>query len=215
MLSMRPPNLLTTAGLGLEQASSPPSSCRGPRESGQGCRPVHRIVLVLACILLSACQPPAVCREAPGCVWIPPDEPLVLGVLRTWVGEQAAAGAATLAGVQQAIEERGSLLGHRLVLSRAASECTPESARIAVTALLTNARLFLILGPTCSTEIPVIAPLVEEAGAFLITPPAGEEAAYQQTSQILAILEQIAIPGRDGALYLPRRELQRWLASLP
>ncbi len=171
--------------------------------------------LLATCYLLSACQAPAICRVAAGCVFVPPDQPLVIGVLRAWLGPHAAAGTETLAGIKRAVEERSYLLGHHIVLNRAGSECTQESARMAATALLTDADVFLIIGPTCAVEVAAITPLLQDAGVFLATPLPGEEAAYRLTIQILDSLEEIAIQSPDGALYLPRRDLDRVLGPLP
>jgi len=172
-------------------------------------------VLLLGLLLLGACRPPAACLEAEGCVLVPPDAPLVIGVLRAWLGEYAQAGEQMLDGIQQAVEERPTLLGHEILLRRAGSECSEESARIAATALLTDSDIFLILGPTCPDEIPAITPLLQDAGVILVTPPPGKEAAYHRTRQVLDSLEQIAVKSRDGTLYLPRRAVQASLTRLP
>lgn len=178
--------------------------------------PVGLLALsLLVSLLVSACRAPAACRNETGCIVIPPDAPLVLGALHAWLGEHAFAGEQMLAGIQKAIEARKYLLEHEIVLHRAGSECTGESARLAATALLTDPNLFLLLGPTCTDEIEAITPLLADAGVFLVTPPPGEEAAYRQTMQILDILQQVTIPARDGTLYLPRMDLRRKLQALP
>lgn len=187
-------------------------------ESSENHRPHHVGLLalfLLFCFLLQACGTPAACRNESGCIVIPPDAPLVLGVLRAWLGEHASAGEQMLKGVKRAVEEREYLLGHEIVLRRAGSECNKESAHLAATSLLTDPTVFLILGPTCTEEIDVIAPLLADAGVFLVTPPAGEEIAYRRTLQILDILQQAAIQARDGTLYLPRQNLQHRLHALP
>lgn len=173
------------------------------------------LIALLFGLLLSACRVPAPCKDEAGCIVIAPDRPVVLGVLRAWLGEHASAGEQMLTGIQKAVEERESLLGHDIALHRAGSECNEESARLAATALLTDPDIFLLLGPTCADEINAIAPLLTDAGVFLVTPPTGEEAAYRLTTQILDILQQAAIQGHDGTLYLPRRDLQRRLQTLP
>lgn len=173
------------------------------------------LIALLFGLLLGACRTPAPCKDEAGCIVIAPDRPVVLGVLRAWLGEHASAGEQMLAGIRRAVEERESVLGHEIILHRAGSECTEESARLAAAALLTDPDIFLLLGPTCAEESNAIAPLLTDAGVFLITPPAGEEAAYRLTTQILDILQQAAIQGHDGTLYLPRRDLQRRLHALP
>ncbi len=179
----------------------------------------HHVELVplflLLCLLLSTCRAPAACRNEAGCIVIPPDAPVILGVLHTWLGEHASAGEQMLFGIRRAVKEQEHLFGHEIVLRRAGSECTQESARLAATALLTNPNVFLILGPTCAEELEAITPLLADAGVFLVTPPPGEEAAYRLTMQILDMLQHAAIPTRDGTLYLPRRDLQRRLHALP
>jgi ABC-type branched-subunit amino acid transport system substrate-binding protein len=111
--------------------------------------------------------------------------------------------------VEQVVAEKDPLLGHKIDLIRAATDCTPESARAAATLLARTLNLLAVIGPTCLSEYYITDPILLDAGIVPLTPYRPN--AHASAELLLATLEQTAIHGRDGTLYIPRMALREAL----
>ncbi len=163
--------------------------------------------LFLASILfLAACGPaPYTCTDPLGCLEIPPDAPIVIGVLPTLSGPNAPAGTEMLAAVQAAMEETDNILGHEVELIWEGSDCTANSARLAAARLALTSGLLAVIGPSCPADAPYALPALEDAGIVVLAPAPDGGAAFRQLASAIesaAILE-------GGSLILPRTALQQ------
>jgi branched-chain amino acid transport system substrate-binding protein len=174
------------------------------------------ILLTLLLLLLPACGPaPYTCADPLGCLEIPPDQPLLIGVTLTVTGEQADRGLTALQGIQEAVAEQAELLGHPLELARQDSDCSPDDARRAATSLALEAGLVAVIGPSCPADLETIAPLLTEAGLPLLTPASPCPRPYLLARRLFEAILQVAYQAGDGTLFLPRQALTQALQNTP
>ncbi len=172
-------------------------------------------IVFLVCIaFMAACNAPVhSCTDPLGCLEIPPDSPLVIGVLTTLVSEGATAGIEMLASVQRASEETGPILGHEVDLIWQGTDCSETSARLAAEHLVQTPDLLAVIGPSCPADAPHSIPILEDAGIAVITPVGSHgDVAYEQ---LVSAIEVVALFVEDGTLILPRAALQEALENQP
>lgn len=163
--------------------------------------------VALAGILLAACGAPAFnCTDPLGCLEIPSGSPVVIGILYTSEGPEASAGMDELAQVERIIVEKGLLLDHEIDLIREGTDCTPEGARIAALRLARTSNLLAAIGPTCAADAAIAGPILGDAGIATITPYPPDTAST--VNKLFSAIEQVAIRGRGGTLYIPRTALR-------
>jgi ABC-type branched-subunit amino acid transport system substrate-binding protein len=172
------------------------------------------IVFLVCTASLVACNAPVYsCTDPLGCLEIPPDSPLVIGVLTTLVSEGATAGTEMLASVQRASEEIGPILGHEVDLIWQGTDCSETSARLAAEQLVQTPDLLAVIGPSCPAEAPHAVPILEDAGIAVISPLDGHgDTSYEK---LVSAVEMIALFAEDGTLILPRAALQEALQNQP
>jgi len=175
---------------------------------------IRSLSLIVASIfLLAACGPATyTCTDPLGCLEIPPDSPLVIGVLSTLSGENAPAGTKMLASVQSAVDETGLILSHEVDLVWQGTDCTAESAHLAAALLVQTPDLLAVIGPSCPADAPFMIPVFEDAGVAVLNPTAGGNAAFRQ---LVSAIQEVAISQNNGTLNLPRAALQETLENQP
>jgi len=173
----------------------------------------------LTIFALSACAVPAyTCTDPLGCLEIPSGSPVVIGLLYTSEGPNASFGLDALEQVEQAIEAKEFLLGHEIDLIREGTDCTAEGDREAATRLARTSNLLAVIGPTCLSESEITYSILRNAGlamepilwdATTLTPYRPNASAA--TDLLFTAIEQVAIRGRGGMLYIPRTALREAL----
>jgi branched-chain amino acid transport system substrate-binding protein len=136
-------------------------------------------LLLVAGILLPACQSREAvfeCEDAIGCVEIPPDEPLKLGVLQALSGGPASLGQTHSRAIELAISQRDNqLLGYPIELQIEDSKCTSEGGANAALRVVADPQVVGILGTSCSGAAVAASPIVSEAGLVMISGSATNE----------------------------------------
>jgi ABC-type branched-subunit amino acid transport system substrate-binding protein len=173
---------------------------------------------MLAVLALTSClssqpsqgaAPVYTCTDSLGCLEIPSGSPIVIGILYASAGGAAPLGLDALDQVEQVVAEKDPLLGHKIYLIRAATDCTPESARAAATLLAQTSNLLAVIGPTCLSEYYITDPILLDAGIVPLTPYRPNARASAEL--LLAAIEQTSVRGRNGTLYIPRMALREAL----
>ncbi len=129
-------------------------------------------LVVLASILLAACQPgtpPFECIDAIGCVDITPGEPIKISVLQVLSGEVSPLGTEQARSIEVAIADRGELLGHPIELLIEDSLCLSEGGTTAAQKIATLPQIVAIIGPTCSGAAAGAAKVMSEAGLVMVS----------------------------------------------
>lgn len=151
-------------------------------------------LLVVASLILAACQPapapveepaaeepaaeepaaeePAVleCTDAIGCVEVAPGDPIHLAYMLTVSGATAFLGEDSLGGIQIALSDIGQVLGHDVTLTGEDSGCSAEGGQTAATKVAADSTVVGIIGTNCSSAATAALPTVSEAGLVMCSP---------------------------------------------
>jgi ABC-type branched-subunit amino acid transport system substrate-binding protein len=170
-------------------------------------------LLFASVFLLAACKPATyTCTDPLGCLEIPPDSPLVIGVLTTLSGQYAPTGTEVLASIQFAVDETGPILNHKVDLVWQSTDCTEESARLAAALLVQTPDLLAVIGPSCLADAAFSIPVFEDAGIAVLTPTRSGDTAFRQLAEAI---QEVTVSQNNGTLNLPRTALQKTLETQP
>lgn len=113
---------------------------------------------------------PEICERDPyGCVAVPPGRPIHLGFLILF---DSHSGEAAQAGVEFALDRRGSVRGHRVELVFEQDACgSPEQSFIENTRV-SGPSIVAVIGPICSGSVPAAARVLAARGITLVSPGA-------------------------------------------
>lgn len=103
--------------------------------------------------------------------------------------------------------DKVELLSHPIQLIQYGTDCSPDSARVAVTEFATYPDPSAVIGPTCTEETVVAVPILLNAGISSFSPVPNSVAAYELANQVIAAIEQVAVQMPDKTLYIPRQSL--------
>jgi branched-chain amino acid transport system substrate-binding protein len=139
-------------------------------------KPAALALLLIASLVLAACRPaaqPFTCTDVIGCVTIAPGGPVHLAYALVISGANESLGIDSRRGIEIAIDDKnGTLLGHPIQLSGVDTLCKAEGGQAAAEALAVDQTIVGIIGPSCSSEAAVAAPILSDAGFTLISPSA-------------------------------------------
>jgi branched-chain amino acid transport system substrate-binding protein len=132
-------------------------------------------LLVLASLLLAACQPAAPAFTPPtdalGVVTIPSGEPIHIAYWGVLSGADATLGEDSKRGVEIAVDDRGGkLLGRDIRLTTEDGGCTPEGGATAAQKLAADTTLVGLIGSSCSDETVGGIKTLNDAGLTTISP---------------------------------------------
>jgi branched-chain amino acid transport system substrate-binding protein len=157
-------------------------------------RTILLTVLVVAAIALAACAAPAqpaattgeatapeaaaageasggACSDPLGCVEVGPGEAIQIAYAMVTSGPNGSLGEDSKRGMEIAVADMGGeILGHPVEIVGEDTGCSPEGGQAAASKLASNAKLFAVVGTTCSSEARVGAPILTEAGISMISP---------------------------------------------
>ena len=138
--------------------------------------PAGLALLVLSSVVLAACRPaskPFTCTDIIGCLTIAPGAPIHIAYGLVISGANESLGLDSRRGIEIAIDDKnGSLLGHPIQLSGVDTGCKAEGGQAAATTLAADQTIAGIVGPSCSSEAAVAAPILSDAGFTMISPSA-------------------------------------------
>ena len=133
-------------------------------------------VLLVGSLALAACRPavaPFVCSDAIGCLTVAPGAPIHIAYALVISGANETLGIDSRRGIEIAVDDKnGALLGHPVQLSGVDTLCTAAGGQAAAATLAADQNIVGIIGPSCSSEAAVAAPILSDAGFTLISPSA-------------------------------------------
>jgi len=128
-------------------------------------------LLIVAGLLLAACGPaPFECADAIGCVDIAPDEPIHIAYMLTISGATAFLGEDSRGAIEIAIDDRGDLLGHEILLTGEDSLCSAEGGQTAATKIAADPTIVGVIGTNCSASATAGMPTISAAGLVMLSP---------------------------------------------
>jgi branched-chain amino acid transport system substrate-binding protein len=116
----------------------------------------------------AAAQEPV--KDPIGVVKIAKGQPLVIAYWLVVAGPDASLGVDARRGVEVAIADKGSVLGHPIKLVGEDSACNAEGGVTAATKLAANPAIVAAIGSSCSSEAVPGAPILWKAGIPTISP---------------------------------------------
>jgi hypothetical protein len=180
----------------------------GRKERGSVSRGVVITNILILCIWLAACgRTSGKCTDRMGCLEIPPDGSIVIGVILANTADYSLTSQNFHASIQQALTNKGTLLGHPLELIQHATDCSPEDIQAAALEFTAHADLVAVIAPTCTEAAQSAIPFLINAGIAFLSPTTDPAAAYTLTGQALIKVEQISVLQDDRSLYIPRLAL--------
>jgi branched-chain amino acid transport system substrate-binding protein len=126
----------------------------------------------LLSVVLAACQPAAApynCTDTLGCVDVAPGTAIHLAYAMVVAGPDSSLGIDSRRGVELAIQDKGTVLGHSIELTGEDTGCNAEGGQAAAQKLAADKTIVAIVGTSCSSEARVAAPILSDAGFTLIS----------------------------------------------
>jgi len=129
-------------------------------------------LLALASLVLAACQPtaaPYTCTDTLGCVDVAPGTAVHIAYALVVAGPDSSLGIDVRRGVEIAIDDKATVLGHPIELTGEDTGCNAEGGQAAAQKLAADKTIVAIVGTSCSSEARVAAPILSDAGFTLIS----------------------------------------------
>jgi branched-chain amino acid transport system substrate-binding protein len=130
-------------------------------------------MLVLVSMMIASCtQLPDEykCTDALGCVDIPPGEQVHIAYALVTSGPDETIGIDSRNGIEIAVEDKGQILGHDILLTGEDEQCKPEGGLIASTKLAANQSIIAVVGTSCSDAARTGVPILSQAGLTIVSP---------------------------------------------
>ncbi|MEW6716218.1 MAG: branched-chain amino acid ABC transporter substrate-binding protein [Chloroflexota bacterium] len=128
-------------------------------------------LLVIASMVLAACgKAPYECTDALGCVDVAPGEPIHIAYALVISGADETLGIDSRNGIEIAIDEKGQVLGHDILLTGEDDGCSAEGGQASGTKLAADPSIVAVIGTSCSSAARVAVPLLSQAGFVIISP---------------------------------------------
>jgi ABC-type branched-subunit amino acid transport system substrate-binding protein len=163
------------------------------------------VIANLLIIWMAACsRAPRPCTDRMGCLEIPPDRPIVIGVILADTQEYSLTSQNFLASIQQALTNKGELFGHSFELVKLGTDCSPEDTLSAALEFTARQDMVAVIAPACLEAAQPSIPFLINAGITFLSPAPDPASAYTLTEQALAKIEQVSILQADRSLYVPR-----------
>lgn len=122
---------------------------------------VLAIVIILTA-MLAACggTQKAACPAGDICVSVGPNDPITIAYALVVSGSDAQLGGDVRCGIQVAIADKGTLLGHKIELIGEDTLCNAEGGQAAAQKLAANGQIAAIVGTSCSSEARAGLPVI-------------------------------------------------------
>ena len=130
-------------------------------------------ILVLVSIVIVSCTKLPVefkCTDALGCVDIPPGEPIHIAYALVTSGPDETIGIDSRNGIEIAVEDKGQILGHDILLTGEDEQCKSEGGLTASTKLAANQSIIAVVGTSCSDAARTGVPILSQAGLIIVSP---------------------------------------------
>ena len=129
--------------------------------------------LFLCSLVLAACGAAAsasACSDRLGCVEVAPGESIRIGALLTLTTADAPYGIDAMRGVEIAIGDKGTVLGHPIELIQEDDLCSEEGGLSGATRLAADPKIVGVIGTACSSASVAASRILSGVGSVLISP---------------------------------------------
>jgi branched-chain amino acid transport system substrate-binding protein len=110
------------------------------------------------------------CPEGDTCVSVGKDEPIEIGYMMVLSGADVTLGTDTKRGVEIAIDDKGTLLGHQISLVGEDTLCSAEGGQTGATKIAADSKMTAVVGTNCSSAARAAIPVMCNANIPTISP---------------------------------------------
>jgi branched-chain amino acid transport system substrate-binding protein len=128
------------------------------------------IILTTALAACGGAGTTLTCPEGDTCVSVGKDEAIEIGYMMVLSGADVSLGTDTKRGVEIAIDDKGTLLGHQISLVGEDSLCSAEGGQTAATKVSADAKMTAVVGTNCSSAARAAIPVMCNANIPTISP---------------------------------------------
>jgi branched-chain amino acid transport system substrate-binding protein len=147
-------------------------------------------LLLFASMILAACAPAATeappaeteapaegepagdteCTDPLGCVEVGPNDPVHVAYALVLSTADETLGVDTRNGIEIAVDDKGQILGHDILLDGEDEQCSAEGGQAAAAKLAADPSIVAVVGTSCSSAARVGVPLLSQAGLLIVSP---------------------------------------------
>ena len=109
------------------------------------------------------------CTDEIGCVDVAPGDPVHVAYALVISGANETLGVDSRNGIEIAIDDKGQILGHDVLLTGEDEECSAEGGQAAAAKLAADPSIVAVIGTSCSSAARVGVPLLSQAGFSIIS----------------------------------------------
>jgi branched-chain amino acid transport system substrate-binding protein len=130
------------------------------------------VILSLSVTACSTNQPqqPDTCNDPLGCVTVNNKESVKIAVLLTLSGPEEPYGVDSLRGVEIAVAEKKTILGHPIELVKVDDRCSPDGGLAGANQIVADPSILGVIGATCSGASAAAVKIISQAGYTMISP---------------------------------------------
>lgn len=110
------------------------------------------------------------CTDEIGCVDVAPDDPIHIAYALVISGANETLGVDSRNGIEIAVDDKGQILGHDVLLTGEDEECSAEGGQAAAAKLAADPTIVAVIGTSCSSAARVGVPLLSQAGFVIVSP---------------------------------------------
>ncbi len=122
-------------------------------------------------LVLAACGAEELeCEDAIGCVEVAPDDPITLSSSLVISGPNTELGLDSQHGVDLAVDFRGDVLDHSVLVLHEDDGCNAEGGQTSATKIVSNPEIIAMIGTSCSGAAVPAAQIISDAGYAMVSP---------------------------------------------
>ncbi len=122
-------------------------------------------------LVLAACGAEELeCEDAIGCVEVAPDDPITLASSLVISGPNTELGLDSQHGVDLAVDFRGDVLDHSVLVLHEDDGCSAEGGQTSATKIVSNPEIIAMIGTSCSGAGVPAAQIISDAGYAMVSP---------------------------------------------
>ncbi len=130
------------------------------------------LVIVLS-LLTAACSTKkelAICNDPFGCITVGNQESIKIAVLLTLSGPEEPYGVDSLRGIEIALAEKQTIVGHKIELIKVDDHCSPDGGLAGAQQIVKDPSIVGVIGATCSGASAAAVSVISQAGLTMISP---------------------------------------------
>jgi branched-chain amino acid transport system substrate-binding protein len=110
------------------------------------------------------------CTDPLGCVEVGPDDPVHVAYALVLSTADETLGIDSRNGLEIAVDDKGQILGHDILLTGEDDQCSAEGGQAAAAKLSADPSIVAVVGTSCSSAARVGVPLLSQAGLLIVSP---------------------------------------------